>query len=232
MTTDTMDMLDSVVRSSGLDQELKPCRKRQRLDHLSPEEKLLRRKMKNRAAAQSARDRKKAHMDELEIEVDVLRQEKQRLAAENERLQKIVSDQAEQIEELQRRLAGADSTVSVARPAGRSTPTGTQEDVIIDEAFEHASPISGPQQKDQASLVMFVLLFLTTVVAPLARLQKTPSLPAATKSPKNSIFRCSTTKTSSPCSSISPPIPRMTASLRCRTLAFPSSTWTPHRLKT
>ncbi|XP_077416815.1 LOW QUALITY PROTEIN: X-box-binding protein 1 [Vanacampus margaritifer] len=60
-----------------------PVRKRQRLTHLSPEEKSLRRKLKNRVAAQTARDRKKAKMGELEQQVLELELENQKLHIEN-----------------------------------------------------------------------------------------------------------------------------------------------------
>ena len=53
--------------------KLKKSRKRG-LDHLTLEEKLQRKKLKNRVAAQSSRDRKKARMEDLEIEVQALRE--------------------------------------------------------------------------------------------------------------------------------------------------------------
>jgi len=61
-------------------------RKRQRLTHLTPEEKLMRRKLKNRVAAQSARDRKKLKMDDLEITCDQLKDENEKLKSENKLL--------------------------------------------------------------------------------------------------------------------------------------------------
>ncbi|XP_032779545.1 X-box-binding protein 1 [Daphnia magna] len=72
---------------SGEDNSRKqPARKRQRLDHMTEQEKFLRRKMKNRVAAQTARDKKKAKMDELEEIVNNLRAENNHLRAENQRL--------------------------------------------------------------------------------------------------------------------------------------------------
>ncbi|KAK6483721.1 X-box-binding protein 1-like [Huso huso] len=90
---------DSDSNGSG-----QPLRKRQRLTHLSPEEKSLRRKLKNRVAAQTARDRKKAKMGELEQQVIELEIENDKLLIENQLLlEKAEGLQAEN-EELRQRL--------------------------------------------------------------------------------------------------------------------------------
>uniref|UniRef100_A0A8C8VLG6 X-box-binding protein 1 n=1 Tax=Pelusios castaneus TaxID=367368 RepID=A0A8C8VLG6_9SAUR len=81
-----------------------PARKRQRLTHLSPEEKALRRKLKNRVAAQSARDRKKARMSELEQQVLELEQENQVLLLENQLLREKTRGLAVENQELRCRL--------------------------------------------------------------------------------------------------------------------------------
>ncbi|XP_074462639.1 LOW QUALITY PROTEIN: X-box-binding protein 1 [Larus michahellis] len=81
-----------------------PARKRQRLTHLSPEEKALRRKLKNRVAAQSARDRKKARMVELEQQVVELEEENQKLLLENRLLREKTCNLALENQELRCRL--------------------------------------------------------------------------------------------------------------------------------
>jgi len=66
-----------------------PARKRANLDHLSSEERLMRRKLKNRVAAQTARDKKKAQTDDMEIMISDLQAEKKHLFDENSRLQSV-----------------------------------------------------------------------------------------------------------------------------------------------
>ncbi|XP_076656755.1 LOW QUALITY PROTEIN: X box binding protein 1 [Halictus rubicundus] len=56
--------------------------KKRRLDHLTWEEKLQRKKLKNRVAAQTSRDRKKAKLDELEETVKTLRERNELLTQE------------------------------------------------------------------------------------------------------------------------------------------------------
>lgn len=73
---------DSLADES-YEQQSTVSRKRQRLNDLTEQEKLFRRKLKNRVAAQTARDKKKAKMEELEIIVEQLRIENERLKAEN-----------------------------------------------------------------------------------------------------------------------------------------------------
>ncbi|XP_029295130.1 LOW QUALITY PROTEIN: X-box-binding protein 1 [Cottoperca gobio] len=81
-----------------------PIRKRQRLTHLSPEEKALRRKLKNRVAAQTARDRKKAKMGELEQQVLEMELENQKLHIENRLLREKSNGLLTENEELRQRL--------------------------------------------------------------------------------------------------------------------------------
>ena len=63
--------------------EDKPKQKRQRLTNLTYEEKLQRRKLKNRIAAQSARDRKKSKFESLEENVRLLKEQNEQLRIEN-----------------------------------------------------------------------------------------------------------------------------------------------------
>ncbi|KAM9331315.1 X-box-binding protein 1 [Gastrophryne carolinensis] len=81
-----------------------PQRKRQRLTHLSPEEKALRRKLKNRVAAQTARDRKKARMSELEQQVLDLELENEKLLIENKLLREKSHGLMTENQELRQRL--------------------------------------------------------------------------------------------------------------------------------
>jgi hypothetical protein len=118
-----------VVKREIEDEEMEcPRRKKVKLDHLSSEEKMMRRKMKNRAAAQSARDRKKARMEELECLVKILEEQHSKLAAEN----KILRLQNEALEEENaelRRSLGMDGTTPIGPAESISAPLPREQGV-------------------------------------------------------------------------------------------------------
>eukprot|EP00088_Acartia_fossae_P033334 TRINITY_DN3410_c0_g1_i5.p1 TRINITY_DN3410_c0_g1~~TRINITY_DN3410_c0_g1_i5.p1 ORF type:complete len:467 (-),score=139.08 TRINITY_DN3410_c0_g1_i5:399-1799(-) len=128
------------VKVEDGDENYQPSRKRANLDHLSAEEKLQRRKLKNRVAAQNARDKKKAYIDELEIHLENLRQaklqveeERARLAKENDHLNTINSRLSlentrlmERNLELEKRLGLETTVVSATNDASYILPCSPQ----------------------------------------------------------------------------------------------------------
>ncbi|EDO37681.1 predicted protein [Nematostella vectensis] len=144
-------------------------RKRRRLDNLTVEERALRRKLKNRVAAQTARDRKKARMQDLEEAVESLERENKRLREENKRLNKSTESLAIENSELRVRL-GLTPPVSPVSSLSSSTPPSPASErsdsapegwaVIKTEAEskESAALIASQQQKN---LILFLSVITT-----------------------------------------------------------------------
>ncbi|KAM5192393.1 X-box-binding protein 1 [Mantella aurantiaca] len=130
-----------------------PQRKRQRLTHLTPEEKALRRKLKNRVAAQTARDRKKARMSELEQQVLDLELENEKLLIENKLLREKSHGLITENQELRQRL-GLEA-LDVKEEEEIEVLIQAREDEVssvIGSAESAALRLRAPLQQEQAQM--------------------------------------------------------------------------------
>lgn len=129
-----------------------PIRKRERLNHLTAEEKQNRRKLKNRVAAQTARDRKKYRASKLEEAVRMLILENGKLREENKCLKKTCEELKDQNVELQDLLSNnqereescSETEVSSSSNSSSSMPSSS---------LGSAESIHGPQQREQAMMM-------------------------------------------------------------------------------
>jgi len=146
------------------DDLMEPPRKRERLTHLSAEEKLFRRKMKNRIAAQTARDRKKAHMGDLEERIRRLETENATLKAENVQLKMKSGKLNEENGRLKIELDENDVSQIVNYEK-------TNADLVIQQTVEvlgSAASINVPQQKEQTTpswILNWLLVVLTAMTS-------------------------------------------------------------------
>lgn len=130
-------------------------RKRKRLTNLSPEEKLLRRKLKNRVAAQTARDRKKARMQELEDALANIEAENKKLIAENANLRQSTNI-------LSKENCKLKECLSISSCIKSEVVVDTKE---VAELSESAVLSSSQQQRQaQAAILLATTNFLTTVL--------------------------------------------------------------------
>lgn len=169
--------LQQLVKSEPMDPSMgldKPPRKRQKLDHLSMEEKIMRRKLKNRVAAQTARDRKKVKMDDLEVELLEVQSQMQDLTDLAATLAEQNSELSEENEELKKRLSNCECNtkgkLSVSNQNSQSrvvSPSVSQVAEVVrtpvSDATVARSAESSPQQRAVATLAALRVLVLSTL---------------------------------------------------------------------
>lgn len=143
-------------------------RKRKRLDDFTPQEKMVRRKLKNRVAAQNARDRKKERLEQLEIVVGRLEKENKELKKSNNELRSNMSLLMSQNKTMREKLGMTEIEFQVPKSFQSTpiiTPTVRDHDHIVikkeeQSETEYASLRISLQQKLQVLLVSLVTMWL------------------------------------------------------------------------
>uniref|UniRef100_A0A8C4PXL8 X-box-binding protein 1 n=1 Tax=Eptatretus burgeri TaxID=7764 RepID=A0A8C4PXL8_EPTBU len=132
----------------------RPVHKRQRLSHLTIEEKVLRRKLKNRVAAQTARDRKKDRMTKLEQQVERLLAQNRQLADENRQLKERAACLLSANAHLQQRLANEEGKANLSQEVGSGNTDSCR--LLESAELEHCAPL----QQRQAWTTVFLTCHL------------------------------------------------------------------------
>ncbi|XP_046964994.1 X-box-binding protein 1 isoform X2 [Vanessa cardui] len=131
-----------------------PSRKR-RLDHLTWEEKMQRKKLKNRVAAQTSRDRKKAKMDEMESRIKECMDMNERLVSE-----------VENLKALNERLLSENATLR--SEAAARTVAGTPR-----PAESHPQQKEGHPTAIRAARLLLAMCLLSQTSSPISTLKST-----------------------------------------------------------
>lgn len=146
-------------------------RKRRRLTHLTPEEKLLRRKLKNRVAAQTARDRKKARIDEIELMLAQLEEQNKQLLDENRALRQQTGVLTQENKELKERLGLPSEGIVNGEKSVLS-----ESAVLVPLPKEQQLTLSPSMMHSVAFLMTYSLICLTSLTNLMKQAKVTPQL--------------------------------------------------------
>ncbi|XP_066923851.1 uncharacterized protein [Clytia hemisphaerica] len=146
-------------------------RKRKRLDDFTPQEKMIRRKLKNRVAAQNARDRKKERLEQLEHIVDRLEKENKELKKSNDELRTNMTFLMSQNKTMRLKLGMSDGdfeqpkTLNITQSPIITPTVGDHDHIVIKKEEETDTEYASLgrislQQKLQVLLVSLVTMWL------------------------------------------------------------------------
>lgn len=129
VNVDAQKVLNSIQEDESAKNEEGGPKKRKKLEDFTPQERMIRRKLKNRAAAQSARDRKKERMDQLESIVGKLEVENKELKRSNEELRTnmhMLMTQNQQLLDYLRNKEQQNTDSANTNTTDKIQPTGTK----------------------------------------------------------------------------------------------------------